>query len=52
VSKPSAFQVKTLTEKLGCYTSAGSDHTAAELTAGQHILRHKLINFLMNDRPT
>jgi hypothetical protein len=31
VSKPSAFEVKTLTEKLGCYKSAGNDVTAAEL---------------------
>jgi hypothetical protein len=46
VSKPSASDIKTLTEKLGCYKSAGTGDIAAELIqaegrqAGQYILTH------------
>lgn len=31
MTKPSAFEVTTLTEKLGCHESAGTDGIAAEL---------------------
>ena len=34
-SKPSAFEVKTLIEMLGCYKSAGNDQTAAEFIGAE-----------------
>ena len=40
MSKPSAFEVKTLTEKLGSYKSAGTDEIAVELIQAEGRAAH------------
>jgi hypothetical protein len=40
VSNPSAFEVKKLTEKLGCYKTAGTDDIAVELIQAQGRAAH------------
>ena len=50
VSKPSAFDVKTRTERLGRYKSAGTDEIAAELiqAEGRAVQSETLTYFVWN----